>query len=172
MGAATETEMKDKKLRIEDALNATRAAVEEGIVPGGGVALVEIAKAIKDFKLEGEEGMGVEIVKKALLAPMKQIATNAGLDGGVVVEKVKTMEDGFGLNAATEEYVDMVSAGIIDPTKVTRSAVQNAASIAALSANKLVWLAISSMVLTIEEISRLFCDNCSILLELSFVFST
>ena len=132
VGAVTETEMKDKKLRIEDALNATRAAVEEGIVPGGGVALVEIAKAIKDFKLEGEEGMGVEIVKKALLAPMKQIATNAGLDGGVVVEKVKTMEDGFGLNAATEEYVDMVSAGIIDPTKVTRSAVQNAASIAAL----------------------------------------
>ncbi|WP_300329795.1 chaperonin GroEL [Fusobacterium sp.] len=132
VGAVTETEMKDKKLRIEDALNATRAAVEEGIVPGGGVALVEIAKSIEDFKLEGEEGMGVEIVKKALLSPIKQIAINAGLDGGVVVEKVKGLQDGFGLNASTEQYVDMVSEGIIDPTKVTRSAVQNAASIASL----------------------------------------
>lgn len=132
VGAVTETEMKDKKLRIEDALNATRAAVEEGIVPGGGVALVEIGKSMEDFKLDGEEGMGVEIVKKALTAPMRQIAINAGLDGGVVVEKVKTLNPGVGLNAATEEYVDMLEEGIIDPTKVTRSAVQNAASIAGL----------------------------------------
>lgn len=132
VGAATETEMKDKKLRIEDALNATKAAVEEGIVPGGGVAFVEILKSMEDFKLQGEEGMGVEIVKKALLSPLKQIAVNAGLDGGVVAEKVKTLPDGFGLDAAKEEYVDMMANGIIDPAKVTRSAIQNAASIASL----------------------------------------
>ncbi len=132
VGAATETEMKEKKLRIEDALNATRAAVEEGIVPGGGTILVEIAKAMEDFKLPGEEGIGIEIVKKALLTPLKQIAENAGLDSGVVVEKVKSMESGYGFNAATEEYVDMVHAGIIDPAKVTRSAIQNSASISAL----------------------------------------
>lgn len=132
VGAATETEMKDKKLRIEDALNATKAAVEEGIVPGGGVAFVEILKSMEDFKLQGEEGMGVEIVKKALMNPLKQIAVNAGLDGGVVAEKVKTLPDGFGLDAAKEEYVDMMANGIIDPAKVTRSAIQNAASIASL----------------------------------------
>lgn len=132
VGAVTETEMKDKKLRIEDALNATKAAVEEGIVPGGGVAFVEILKAMEDFKLEGEEGMGVEIVKKALTSPLKQIAVNAGLDGGVVIEKVKSLPDGFGLDAVTEEYVDMMAKGIIDPAKVTRSAIQNAASIASL----------------------------------------
>ena len=132
VGAATETEMKDKKLRIEDALNATKAAVEEGIVPGGGVAFVEILKSMEDFKLQGEEGMGVEIVKKALMSPLKQIAVNAGLDGGVVAEKVKTLPDGFGLDAAKEEYVDMMANGIIDPAKVTRSAIQNAASIASL----------------------------------------
>ena len=132
VGAATETEMKDKKLRIEDALNATKAAVEEGIVPGGGVAFVEILKSMEDFKLQGEEGMGVEIVKKALMSPLKQIAVNAGLDGGVVAEKVKTLPDGFGLDAAKEEYVDMIANGIIDPAKVTRSAIQNAASIASL----------------------------------------
>ena len=132
VGAATETEMKDKKLRIEDALNATKAAVEEGIVPGGGVAFVEILKSMENFKLQGEEGMGVEIVKKALMSPLKQIAVNAGLDGGVVAEKVKTLSDGFGLDAAKEEYVDMVANGIIDPAKVTRSAIQNAASIASL----------------------------------------
>ena len=132
VGAATETEMKDKKLRIEDALNATKAAIEEGIVPGGGVAFVEILKSMEDFKLQGEEGMGVEIVKKALMSPLKQIAVNAGLDGGVVAEKVKTLPDGFGLDAAKEEYVDMMANGIIDPAKVTRSAIQNAASIASL----------------------------------------
>ncbi len=132
VGAATETEMKDKKLRIEDALNATKAAVEEGIVLGGGVAFVEILKSMEDFKLQGEEGMGVEIVKKALMSPLKQIAVNAGLDGGVVAEKVKTLPDGFGLDAAKEEYVDMMANGIIDPAKVTRSAIQNAASIASL----------------------------------------
>ncbi len=132
VGAFTETEMKDKKLRIEDALNATSAAVLEGIVPGGGVALAEISKAISNFKLPGEEGMGVEIVKRALLAPLKQIAINAGLDGGVVAEKVVTLEEGMGFDASTETYVNMLEAGIIDPTKVTRSAVQNAASIASL----------------------------------------
>ncbi len=132
VGAVTETEMKDKKLRIEDALNATKAAVEEGIVPGGGVAFIEILKAMENFKLEGEEGMGVEIVKKALMSPLKQIAINAGLDGGVVAEKVKNLSDGFGLDASKEEYVDMMAEGIIDPAKVTRSAIQNAASIASL----------------------------------------
>ena len=132
VGAATETEMKEKKLRIEDALNATRAAVEEGIVPGGGTVLVEIAREMKDFVLDGEEGIGVEIVKKALLSPLRQIAENAGLDGGVVVEKVKNSEDGIGFDAAKEIYVDMVKAGIIDPAKVTRSALQNAASVSAL----------------------------------------
>ncbi len=132
VGAATETEMKEKKLRIEDALNATRAAVEEGIVPGGGSILVEIAKAMEDYTLEGEEGVGVEIVKKALLSPLRQIAENAGLDGGVVVEKVKTSEEGIGFDAAKEVYVDMVKAGIIDPAKVTRSAIQNSASVSAL----------------------------------------
>lgn len=132
VGAATETEMKEKKLRIEDALNATRAAVEEGIVPGGGSILIEIVNAMKDYKLEGEEGVGVEIIKKALLAPLRQIAENAGLDGGVVVEKVKTSTEGIGFDAAKEEYVDMVKAGIIDPAKVTRSAIQNASSISSL----------------------------------------
>lgn len=132
VGAATETEMKEKKLRIEDALNATKAAVEEGIVPGGGTILVQIAKAIEDFKLEGEEGIGVDIVKKALYAPMRQIALNAGLDAGVVIEKVKSSEEGIGFDAAKEEYVDMVKTGIIDPTKVTRSAIQNAISVSSV----------------------------------------
>ena len=132
VGAATETEMKEKKLRIEDALNATKAAVEEGIVPGGGTILVQIAKAIEDFKLEGEEGLGVDIVKKALYAPMRQIALNAGLDAGVVIEKVKSSEKGIGFDAAKEEYVDMVKTGIIDPTKVTRSAIQNAISVSSV----------------------------------------
>jgi len=132
VGAATETEMKEKKLRIEDALNATRAAVEEGIVPGGGTVLVEISKLIEDYKLEGEAGVGVEIVKRALNAPLRQIAENAGLDGGVVVEKVRTSELGIGFDVATEKYLDMVEAGIIDPAKVTRSAIQNAASVSAL----------------------------------------
>ena len=132
VGAATETEMKEKKLRIEDALNATKAAVEEGIVPGGGTILIQIAKAIEDFKLEGEEGLGVEIVKKALSAPLRQIVINAGIDAGVVIEKVRNSENGIGFDAAKEEYVDMVKAGIIDPAKVTRSAIQNAVSVSSV----------------------------------------
>lgn len=132
VGAATEIEMKEKKLRIEDALNATRAGVEEGIVAGGGTILVEILKAMEDFKLEGEEGVGVEIVKKALTAPLKQIAQNSGIDGAVVLEKVKELPQGYGFNAATEKYVNMLEEGIIDPVKVTRSAIQNAASVSAL----------------------------------------
>lgn len=132
VGAATETEMKDKKLRIEDALNATRAGVEEGIVSGGGTILVEIAKDMDSFKLEGEEGIGVEIVKKALTAPLRQIAENAGVDGAVVLEKVKDMPEGYGFNAASEKYVNMIEEGILDPVKVTRSAIQNAASVSAL----------------------------------------
>lgn len=132
VGAATETEMKERKLRIEDALNATKAAVEEGIVPGGGTILIQIVKAIEDFKLEGEEGLGVEIVKKALFAPLRQIVINAGIDAGVVIEKVKNSENGIGFDAAKEEYVDMIKAGIIDPAKVTRSAIQNAISVSSV----------------------------------------
>ena len=132
VGAATETEMKERKLRIEDALNATKAAVEEGIVAGGGTILIQIAKDIEDFKLEGEEGLGVEIVKKALSAPLRQIVINAGIDAGVVIEKVKNSENGTGFDAAKEEYVDMVQAGIIDPAKVTRSAIQNAVSVSSV----------------------------------------
>ena len=132
VGAATETEMKERKLRIEDALNATKAAVEEGIVSGGGTILVQIAKAIEDYKLEGEEGLGVEIVKRALYAPMRQIVINAGLDSGVVIEKVKNSKQGIGFDAAKEEYVDMVKSGIIDPAKVTRSAIQNAISVSSV----------------------------------------
>jgi len=132
VGAATETEMKEKKLRIEDALNATRAAVEEGIVPGGGTILMEIVKDMEEFTLEGEQGIGVEIVKKALLAPLRQIAENAGLNGGVVLERVKNLPEGHGFNAATEEYVNLIEAGIIDPAKVARAAIQNSASVSAL----------------------------------------
>ena len=132
VGAATETEMKERKLRIEDALNATKAAVEEGIVAGGGTILIQIAKDIEDFKLEGEEGLGVEIVKKALSAPLRQIVLNAGIDAGVVIEKVRNSENGIGFDAAKEEYVDMVKAGIIDPAKVTRSAIQNAVSVSSV----------------------------------------
>ena len=132
VGAATETEMKERKLRIEDALNATRAAVEEGIVPGGGTILVEISKAIEEFRLEGEEGLGVEIVKKALYAPLRQITLNAGLDAGVVIEKVRNSEQGIGFDAANEEYVDIIKTGIIDPAKVTRSAIQNEISVSSV----------------------------------------
>ncbi|WP_314393321.1 chaperonin GroEL [Leptotrichia shahii] len=132
VGAATETEMKERKLRIEDALNATKAAVEEGIVPGGGTILIQIVKDIEDFKLTGEEGLGVEIVKKALSAPLRQIVINAGIDAGVVIEKVRNSENGIGFDAAKEEYVDMVKAGIIDPAKVTRSAIQNAISVSSV----------------------------------------
>ncbi len=124
--------MKEKKLRIEDALNATKAAVEEGIVPGGGTILAEIAADMEEFTLPGEEGIGVEILKKALYAPIKNIAENAGLNGGLVIEKIKMLPEGHGFDAANEKYVDMIKEGIIDPAKVTRSAIQNAASVSAL----------------------------------------
>jgi chaperonin GroEL len=133
VGAATETEMKEKKARVEDALNATRAAVEEGIVPGGGVAFMRCLPALKALKLEGDQQVGIEIVRKALEEPIKQIVNNAGLEGSVVVEKVKhSKEVNYGFDADKEEYVDMIKAGIIDPTKVTRYALQNASSVAAL----------------------------------------
>ncbi|ACZ19462.1 chaperonin GroEL [Thermanaerovibrio acidaminovorans] len=134
VGAATETEQKELKHRIEDALNATRAAVEEGIVPGGGVALVSCANVLDEFisKLEGDEKTGASIVRKALTEPLHLIATNAGLQGDVVVERVRDLKKGQGLDASTGEYVDMIESGIIDPVKVTRSAVQNAGSIAAM----------------------------------------
>jgi len=132
-GAATEVELKERKHRIEDAVRNARAAVEEGIVAGGGVALLQAAtKAFEKLDLTGDEAVGANIVRVAVEAPLKQIAINAGLEGGVVVEKVRNLEPGFGLNAATGEYVDLIKAGIIDPAKVTRSALQNAASIAAL----------------------------------------
>ncbi|CAM3065460.1 chaperonin GroEL [Streptobacillus felis] len=132
VGAATETEMKEKKMRIEDALNATRAAVEEGVVAGGGTALIQIYKDIKKFNIEGEEGIGVEIFKKALFSPLKQIAINSGVDAGVVLEKVLNSDVNFGYDALKGEYVNMFERGIIDPTKVTRSAIQNSSSIASL----------------------------------------
>jgi chaperonin GroEL len=132
VGAATETEMKEKKARVEDALNATRAAVEEGIVPGGGIAFIRCISALSKLKLEGDEQLGVNIVKRSLEDPVRQIANNAGLEGSVVVEKVKEEKGAFGLNAETGVYEDLVKAGIIDPTKVTRYALQNAASVAAL----------------------------------------
>ncbi len=132
VGAATETEMKEKKARVEDALNATRAAVEEGIVPGGGVALLRAGKALDKLTLEGEEQSGVTLVRRALEEPIRQIANNAGAEGSVVVEKVKDQKGGFGFNAETGKYEDLMKAGIIDPTKVTRFALQNASSVAAL----------------------------------------
>src|SRR4249920_3290983 len=130
VGAATETEMKEKKHRVEDALQATRAALEEGIVPGGGVALLNTAKAIKVDELEGDERTGAQIVTRALEEPIRQLADNAGLEGSLVVDKIRTGTKGHGLNVETGEYEDLVKAGIIDPTMVTRSALQNAASIA------------------------------------------
>ena len=139
VGAATEVELKDKKLRIEDALNATRAAVAEGIVAGGGTALLQVQPALAKIKTTGDEKTGVEIVKRAIEEPVRQIAYNAGLEGAVIVDTIKRSRKGYGFNALTEEYVDMIEAGIVDPTKVTRSALQNAASIA-------------SMVLTTESI--------------------
>ncbi|MDO4539839.1 MAG: chaperonin GroEL [Syntrophomonadaceae bacterium] len=132
VGAATETELKEKKHRIEDALAATQAAVEEGIVAGGGVALVSASKAVGKVKAEGDEMTGVNLVKKALEEPLRQIANNAGVEGSVVVEKVKAAKNGVGFNALTNVYEDMIKAGIIDPAKVTRSAIQNAASISAM----------------------------------------
>ncbi|MEV6973921.1 chaperonin GroEL [Kitasatospora sp. NPDC093806] len=131
-GAATEVELKERKHRIEDAVRNAKAAVEEGIVAGGGVALLQAGVAFDKLELDGDEATGANIVRVALEAPIKQIATNAGLEGGVVVEKVRNLPAGHGLNAATNEYVDLVAEGIIDPAKVTRSALQNAASIAAL----------------------------------------
>ena len=139
VGAAPEVELKDKKLRIEDALNATRAAVAEGIVAGGGTALLQVQPALAKIKATGDEKTGVEIVKRAIEEPVRQIAYNAGLEGAVIVDTIKRSRKGYGFNALTEEYVDMIEAGIVDPTKVTRSALQNAASIA-------------SMVLTTESI--------------------
>ena len=134
VGAATETELKERKLRIEDALNATRAAVEEGIVAGGGTAFVSIMPELEKLMetVEGEFKTGVKIITKALEEPLKQIAINAGLEGAVIVEKVKTADVNVGFDAYKEEYVNMIEVGIIDPTKVTRSALQNAASVAAV----------------------------------------
>jgi chaperonin GroEL len=124
--------MKEKKARVEDALHATRAAVEEGIVPGGGVALLRCIPALEKLKLEGDQQLGVAIVKRALEEPIRQIVNNCGLEGSVVVEKVKTEKTNMGFDANIEQYVDMISAGIIDPTKVTRYALQNASSVAGL----------------------------------------
>ena len=133
VGAATETELKEKKARVEDAMHATRAAVEEGIVPGGGVALLRCVPAVEKLKLEGDEAIGRNILRRALEEPLRQIANNSGHEGAVVLEKVRrSSEANFGFNAETEQYEDLVAAGVIDPTKVTRTALQNAASIAAL----------------------------------------
>jgi chaperonin GroEL len=133
VGAATETEMKEKKARVEDALHATRAAVEEGIVPGGGVALLRAGKSLQNLKLEGDEQIGVDIIRKATEEPLRQISGNAGYEGAIVIEKVRANgENNFGFNAANGQYEDLVKAGVIDPTKVTRSALQHAASISAL----------------------------------------
>src|SRR5207247_776511 len=128
VGAATEVELKEKKHRIEDAVQSTKAAVEEGIVPGGGVALLNAQTGLDKVDLEGDELTGAAIVRRALEEPLKQIAHNAGLEGGVVVEKVRSLPEGQGLNAATGEYGDMIKFGVVDPAKVTRSALQNAAS--------------------------------------------
>ncbi|VDG17960.1 chaperonin GroEL [Lactiplantibacillus mudanjiangensis] len=132
VGAATETELKERKYRIEDALNATRAAVEEGFVAGGGTALINVIKDVAALKETGDVQTGINIVKRALEEPVRQIAENAGLEGSVIVEKMKEQKPGVGFNAATDEWVDMIEAGIVDPTKVTRSALQNAASVSAL----------------------------------------
>jgi chaperonin GroEL len=132
VGAATETEMKEKKARVEDAMHATRAAVEEGIVAGGGVALLRAIPKLEQLTLDGDQQIGVNIVKRALEEPIRQIANNAGFEGSVVVQKVKEMGANEGFNADAEQYEDLVAAGIIDPTKVTRTALQNAASISAL----------------------------------------
>jgi chaperonin GroEL len=134
VGAATESEMKEKKARVEDALHATRAAVEEGIVPGGGVALIRAQRALVHLKLrEADEQIGVDIIRRAIEEPMRMIVQNAGGEGSIVVEKVRaSKDDAFGYNALTDTYENLVQAGVIDPTKVTRTALQNAASIAAL----------------------------------------
>lgn len=132
VGAATETELKERKLRIEDALNSTRAAVEEGIVSGGGTALVNVYNKVAEIEATGDEETGIRIVLRSLEAPVRQIAHNAGLEGSVIVERLKNEAVGIGFNAANGEWVNMIDAGIVDPTKVTRSALQNASSVAAL----------------------------------------
>jgi len=132
VGAATEVEMKERKARVEDALHATRAAVEEGIVPGGGVVFIRTQSALDELKLESEEQIGVEIIKKALEAPLRYIAQNAGKEGSIIVEKVKEFKGAKGFNAETGEFEDLIKSGIVDPTKVARTALQNAASIAGL----------------------------------------
>jgi len=130
VGAATETELKEKKSRIEDALHATRAAIAEGIVPGGGVALIRAAKALDNLKLKGDEAVAIDILREALVTPLRQIATNAGLNPGVVAHKVQSKTGAFGFNAETGEYTDLIKDGVIDPTKVVRTALQNASSVA------------------------------------------
>jgi chaperonin GroEL len=133
VGAATETEMKEKKARVEDALHATRAAVEEGIVAGGGVALVRTLGTLGNLKLDdAEQQLGVDLIKKAVVEPLRWIAVNAGYDGSIVIERVKAEKGGFGFNAQTEKYEDLIGAGVIDPTKVVRCATQNAASVVSL----------------------------------------
>jgi chaperonin GroEL len=132
VGAATESEMKEKKARVEDALNATRAAVEEGVVPGGGLAYILALPALERLQLGGERQVGVAIVKRAMEEPMRQIALNAGAEGATVVQRCKAESHGIGYDAVTATFVDLIEAGIIDPTKVTRSALQNAASVAGL----------------------------------------
>ncbi len=132
VGAATETEMKEKKARVEDALHATRAAVEEGIVPGGGVALIRCLPALEKLEIEGDEKVGVNIVRRSIEEPLRTLANNAGVEGSVVVMEVKKGKKNFGYDVDKDAYVDMLEAGIIDPTKVTRTALQNAASIAGL----------------------------------------
>jgi chaperonin GroEL len=132
VGAATETEMKEKKARVEDAMHATKAAVEEGIVAGGGVALLRASLALESLKLEGDEQIGVRIVARAIEEPMRWIATNAGHEGSIVVQRVREMKGDEGFNAQTDQYEDLVQAGVIDPTKVVRSALQNAASVTGL----------------------------------------
>ena len=136
VGAATETEMKEKKARVEDALNATRAAVEEGIVPGGGVALIRSQAALDNVETDGDERFGVDIIRRAIEEPLRIISGNAGLDASIAVAKVREGEGAFGLNAATGEYGDLFAAGVIDPTKVTRSALQNAASVSVCSSRR------------------------------------
>ena len=132
IGAATETEMKEKKARVEDAMHATKAAVEEGIVPGGGVAILRAAKGLDKLKLDGDQQIGVNIVKRAIEEPLRWIATNAGHEGSIVVQKVREMTDDGGFNALTEKYGSLVRAGVIDPAKVVRTALQNASSISSL----------------------------------------
>jgi chaperonin GroEL len=132
VGAATESEMKEKKARVEDALHATRAAVEEGIVPGGGVALIRAQNALDKLDVEGEQKAGVSIVRKAIEAPLRYIAENAGVEGSIVVDKVKGLKGANGFNARTEVYEDLIKAGVIDPTKVVRTSLQNAASVSGL----------------------------------------